>query len=227
MLQPESDPSPLTALDSLVQLRATENWWAWTLNGRDYLDFLKTSLSPIITQSAPTACLRIASDYHFSSVGRGVAEHSIFGTAGETGSPDSRGKFCPQRQETISFHHIVKSWTYRTFEKNGPIKSKTIFWKELLRSGEHLLVKVFNINLVFSSEFGPWRSKGRGEPNASRRLIIFRESNINNDHRRHLGPRIETGRRNESWSPCQRFCNRHNRPLLDHLWPLPFRKENR
>ena len=74
---------------------------------RDYLDFLKTSLSPIITQSAPTACLRIASDYHFSSVGRGVAEQSIFGTAGETGSPDSRGKFCPQRQETISFHHIV------------------------------------------------------------------------------------------------------------------------
>ena len=108
MLQPESDPSQTsTALDSLVQLRATENWWAWTLNERDYLDFLKTSLSPIITQSAPTACLRIASDYHFSSVGRGVAEHSIFGTAGETGSPDSRGKFCPQRQETISFHQIV------------------------------------------------------------------------------------------------------------------------
>ena len=64
---------------------------------RDYPDFLKTSLSPIITQSAPTACLRIASYYHFSSVVRGVAEHSIFGTAGETGSPDSRGKFCPQR----------------------------------------------------------------------------------------------------------------------------------
>ena len=33
MLQPESDSSQtLTALDSLVQPRATENRWAWTLN---------------------------------------------------------------------------------------------------------------------------------------------------------------------------------------------------